>query len=113
MKQPNFLFIMADQMAAPALPFYGHPVVQTPHLSRLAENGVVFDNAYCNSPLCAPSRFSMLTGQLPSRIGAYDNAAYFPTQVPTFAHYLDLDVLERTARFPAPEIPDPDGTEAP
>ena len=44
MKQPNFLFIMADQMAAPALPFYGHPVVQTPHLSRLAENGVVF---YC------------------------------------------------------------------
>ena len=88
MKQPNFLFIMADQMAAPALPFYGHPVVQTPHLSRLAKNGVVFDNAYCNSPLCAPSRFSMLTGQLPSRIGAYDNAAYFPTQVPTFAHYL-------------------------
>jgi arylsulfatase A-like enzyme len=62
MKQPNFLFIMADQMAAPALPFYGHPVVQTPHLSRLVENGVVFDNAYCNSPLCAPSRFSMLTG---------------------------------------------------
>ena len=88
MTQPNFLFIMADQMAAPVLPFYGHPVVQTPHLSRLAENGVVFDNAYCNSPLCAPSRFSMLTGQLPSRIGAYDNAAYFPAQVPTFAHYL-------------------------
>ena len=88
MKKTNFLFIMADQMAAPALPFYGHPVVQTPHLSRLAKNGVVFDNAYCNSPLCAPSRFSMLSGQLPSRIGAYDNAAYFPAQVPTFAHYL-------------------------
>ena len=88
MKQPNFLFIMADQMAAPTLPFYGHPVVQTPHLSRLAENGVVFDSAYCNSPLCAPSRFSMLSGQLPSRIGAYDNAAYFPAQVPTLAHYL-------------------------
>jgi arylsulfatase A-like enzyme len=68
MKQPNFLFIMADQMAAQALPIYGHPLVQTPHLSRLAENGIVLDNAYCNSPLCAPSRFSMLTGQLPSRI---------------------------------------------
>jgi choline-sulfatase len=88
MKKPNFLFIMADQMAAPALPMYGHPVVQTPHLSLLAENGVVFDNAYCNSPLCAPSRFSMLSGQLPSRIGAYDNAAYFPAEVPTLAHYL-------------------------
>ena len=88
MKQPNFLFIMADQMAAQALPIYGHPLVQTPHLSRLAENGVVFDNAYCNSPLCAPSRFSMLTGQLASRIGAYDNAAYFSAEVPTLAHYL-------------------------
>ncbi|MBC8247636.1 MAG: choline-sulfatase [Deltaproteobacteria bacterium] len=88
MKQPNFLLIMADQMAAPALPFYGHPVVQTPYLSHLAENGVVFSNAYCNSPLCAPSRFSMLTGQLTSRIGAYDNAAYFAADVPTFAHYL-------------------------
>jgi choline-sulfatase len=88
MKQPNFLFIMADQMAAQALPIYGHPLVQTPHLSRLAENGIVLDNAYCNSPLCAPSRFSMLTGQLPSRIGAYDNAAYFPAEVPTIAHYL-------------------------
>lgn len=85
---PNILIIMADQLAAPALPFYGHPVVKTPHLSTLAEEGVVFDNAYCNSPLCAPSRFSMLTGQLPSRIGAYDNAAYFPADVPTFAHYL-------------------------
>ena len=53
MTKPNFLFIMADQMAAPALPFYGHPVVQTPHLDRLAGDGVVFDNAYCNSPLSA------------------------------------------------------------
>ena len=88
LKRPNYLFIMADQMAAQALPFYGHPIVRTPHLSRLAENGVVFDNAYCNSPLCAPSRFSMLTGQLPSRIGAYDNAAYFAAEVPTLAHYL-------------------------
>jgi choline-sulfatase len=79
---------MADQLAAPTLPFYGHPVVKPPHLSTLAEEGVVFDNAYCNSPLCAPSRFSMLTGQLPSRIGAYDNAAYFPADIPTFAHYL-------------------------
>jgi choline-sulfatase len=87
-KQPNILFIMADQMAAPALPFYGHPLVKTPHLSALAENGVVFENAYCNSPLCAPSRFSMLSGLLPSRFGGYDNAAEFPAGVPTIAHYL-------------------------
>jgi choline-sulfatase len=88
MQQPNILFIMADQMAAPALPFYSHPIVKAPHLTELAETGVVFEAAYCNSPLCAPSRFSMLTGQLPSRIGAYDNAAYFPADAPTLAHYL-------------------------
>jgi choline-sulfatase len=79
---------MADQMTALALPFYGHPVVKAPHMTALAEDGVVFDSAYCNSPLCAPSRASMLTGQLPSRIGTFDNAAEFPAAVPTFAHYL-------------------------
>lgn len=88
MQSPNILFIMADQLQAPALPFYGHPLVKTPHLSALAKNGVVFENAYCNSPLCAPSRFSMMAGQLASRIAAYDNAAYFPTDIPTIAHYL-------------------------
>jgi choline-sulfatase len=79
---------MADQMTALALPFYGHPLVKTPHLSALAQEGIVFENVYCNSPLCAPSRFSMMAGQLPSRIGAYDNAAYFPADIPTMAHYL-------------------------
>lgn len=87
-KQPNILFIMFDQMAAPALPCYGHPVVKAPHISKLAREGVIFENAYCNSPLCAPSRFSMMSGQLPSRIGAYDNAALFPEDIPTMAHYL-------------------------
>lgn len=87
-ERPNILFIMADQLAAPALPFNGHPHVKTPHLSELASNGVVFENAYCNSPLCAPSRFSMMSGKLPSRIGAYDNAAFFSAEIPTIAHYL-------------------------
>jgi choline-sulfatase len=49
---------------------------------------VVFDSFYCNSPLCAPSRFSTLSGRQVSAIGAYDNAAEFPAHVPTFAHYL-------------------------
>src|SRR5699024_5920310 len=65
-----------------------HPLVSTPNLSELAANGVVFDSAYCNSPLCAPARFALMAGQLPSRIGAYDNAADFPADTPTFAHYL-------------------------
>ena len=90
MKQPNILLVMADQMSAKALPMYGHKVVRTPALSRLAEEGVVFETAYCNSPLCGPSRLSMMAGLLPHRIGAYDNAPEFPASTPTFAHYLRL-----------------------
>jgi choline-sulfatase len=85
---PNILILMADQLTAGALPAYGNRVARTPHMDALAREGVVFDSFYCNSPLCAPSRFSFLAGQLPSAIGAFDNAAEFPAQVPTFAHYL-------------------------
>ncbi len=90
MKKPNILFIMADQLSAKALPFHGHPVVRAPTLSRLAEEGVVFENAYCNSPLCGPSRTSMMTGVLPSKAGGFDNAHDFSAALPTFAHYLRL-----------------------
>ncbi len=61
---------------------------RTPHLEALAKTGAIFENAYCNYPLCAPSRFSMMTGQLPMTIGAFDNAAELPASLPTFAHYL-------------------------
>ncbi|MBL8157706.1 MAG: sulfatase-like hydrolase/transferase, partial [Anaerolineae bacterium] len=52
-KRPNILVLMADQLAAQALPCYGHPLVKAPHLSRLAERSVVFESAYCNFPICA------------------------------------------------------------
>lgn len=90
MAPPNILLIMADQMSAKALPMYGHPVVHTPALSRLAADGTVFEQAYCNSPLCGPSRLSMMAGLLPHKIGAYDNAAAVPASTPTIAHYLRL-----------------------
>jgi choline-sulfatase len=86
--RPNFLILMADQLTARALPAYGNRVAKTPHIDSLAAGGVVFDSFYCNSPLCAPSRFSTLSGRQVSAIGAYDNAAEFPSHVPTFAHYL-------------------------
>ena len=80
---------MADQLAPQFLPCYGHPVVKAPQLQRLADEGVVFDAAYTNSPLCAPSRFVMMSGRLPSAIAAWDNAVEFSAEVPTFAHYLE------------------------
>jgi choline-sulfatase len=87
-RRPNILFVMADQMAPGFLPIHGHPVVKAPHLEALAERGTVFESAYCGSPLCAPSRFAMMAGRRPSGIGAYDNAADFAADIPTFAHYL-------------------------
>ena len=86
--RPNILLLQADQLAPHFLPAYGHPGVLAPHISELARAGAVFDAAYCNSPLCAPSRFSMMTGQMPSDIGAYDNASPLSPAIPTFAHYL-------------------------
>ena len=86
--QPNILLIMADQLAPQFLPCYGHPVVKAPTIERLSREGVVFDAAYTNSPLCAPSRFVLMSGRLPSKIAAWDNAAAFSAEIPTFAHYL-------------------------
>lgn len=85
---PNIVLIMADQLAPHFTGAYGHRVAKTPHLDALAARGMRFDAAYCNSPLCAPSRFSFMSGQLISRIAAYDNASEFAASIPTFAHYL-------------------------
>lgn len=87
-EQPNILLVMADQLTAIALSVYGNRVCKTSNIDALATRSAVFKNAYCSYPLCAPSRFSMMTGRLPSRIRAYDNASEFPAAVPTIAHYL-------------------------
>ncbi|AJK48862.1 choline-sulfatase [Burkholderia plantarii] len=86
--KPNILILMADQLTPFALAAYGHRGAITPTIDRLAAGGVVFESAYCASPLCAPSRFSFMAGKLPAAIGAYDNAAELPAQTLTFAHYL-------------------------
>ena len=62
--------------------------MKTPNLDRLAAAGTLFENAYCNSPLCSPARFALITGCRASRIGAYDNAAELPSGIPTLPHYL-------------------------
>lgn len=84
----NVLHIMADQLTARALRLYGNRVCKTPYLDALAARGTVFHNHYCNFPLCAPSRVSMLTGRLATRLGVYDNACDFPSQAPTIPYYM-------------------------
>jgi choline-sulfatase len=86
--RPNVLVIMYDQLTPSALGCYGNAVVQSPTIDRLAAEGVVFDAAYTNSPLCTPARYCMMTGELPSATRGYDNAAYLASTIPTFAHYL-------------------------
>ncbi len=88
--KPNILLFMVDQLTSFVLRSYGGTVCRTPNLDALAGRGTVFENTYCTYPLCAPSRFSLMSGRLPSRIGAYDNGAEFAASIPTFAHYLRL-----------------------
>jgi len=88
-QKPNILYIMADQLAAPLLKMYNKDSqIKTPNLDKLAEKAVVFDSAYCPSPLCAPSRMALISGQHISKIGAYDNACSINSDVPTYAHYM-------------------------
>ena len=88
--RPNILLVIADQLAAEALPSYGDPATIAPSLTGLARTGTVFERALCASPLCVPSRGSLMTGLLPSRTGAIDNAGELPASIPTFAHRLRL-----------------------
>ncbi len=68
--KPNVLFIAVDDLK-PWLGCYGHPVVKTPNMDRLAKAGTVFRNTYCQVALCGPSRMSVLTGLRPDTIGIY------------------------------------------
>ena len=87
-RKPNILVIMSDEHAPQVSGFGGHPLVKTPHLDALAARGVLFRNAYCNSPLCVPSRMSFMTGRYPHNNGAYDNATALSSDAVTWAHLL-------------------------
>ncbi|KAL8648462.1 MAG: hypothetical protein Q9210_004973 [Variospora velana] len=88
-RKPNVVYIIADQVAAPLLRLHNaSSPIKTPHIDALAAKSVLFSSAYCASPLCAPARASMVSGQLPTKIGAWDNASPMGVDVPTYAHYL-------------------------
>ena len=79
--RPNVLFMMADDLNN-SLGCYGHPLVKSPNLDRLAARGVRFQNAACQFPLCGPSRNSMLTGLYPNSTGILTNSQLFRQTIP-------------------------------
>lgn len=89
-KQPNILFLIADDWSFPHAGVYGDKVVRTPTFDRLAAEGALFTNAYTASPSCSPSRASILTGRYPHEIESGGNLwSEWPAQYPTYVNLLE------------------------
>jgi arylsulfatase len=81
--RPNILWICTDQQRWDTIRALGNEHIHTPNLDRLVKEGVAFTRAYCNSPICTPSRASFLTGMYPSTVqGCKNGAAFWPEQAP-------------------------------
>jgi choline-sulfatase len=84
--RPNFLFLLADDHASYVLGAAGNSLARTPNLDRLASEGTRFDQHYCNSPVCTPSRQSFFTGVLPHAAGVTRLPTPLAADKPTLAH---------------------------
>lgn len=80
-QRPNVLFLICDDLNCD-IACYGHPLVKTPHIDRLAERGVRFEHAYCQYPLCGPSRASFMTGLYPDQTLIHRNSIYIREHLP-------------------------------
>lgn len=111
MKPSNLLFILSDEHNRKILGCSGHPMIRTPNLDRMASTGVRFSDAYCNFPLCVPSRASLATGRYVHQIGAWDNAHPYDGSVPSWHHRLTQNGHRVTAigKLHFRSVDDPNG----
>ena len=86
----NILLMISDQHSKYHIGAYGDPLVRTPHLDQLAENGTRFTSAYCASPVCVPSRMSFMTCRMPSANRVWNNNHLLHSGIPTWAHAMGL-----------------------
>ena len=82
MPRPNVLVIMTDQQRATASHLYGNSFCETPSMARLADDGVLFENAFTPHPLCVPARVSLWTSQFPHAHGCRRNETLMPAGAP-------------------------------
>jgi len=87
-KRPDIVMVMTDQHAARIMGCAGDRFAKTTELDRLAKSGTRFENCYCNSPLCVPSRMAFLTGLEPHQSGVLNNDSHLGSDIPTIAHAL-------------------------
>ena len=83
-KRYNVLHVISDQHLATCTGYEGHPQAITPHMDEMAANGVRFNNAYTQNPICTPSRVSILSGQYCHNHGYYGNHGPTPKHLPNF-----------------------------
>jgi choline-sulfatase len=88
MQGRNVLFIMSDEHSRRVLGAYGNSVVRSPNLDSLAAGGTLFESAYCNCPICVPSRASFATGRYVHSIGYWDNAFPYRGTPASWGHRL-------------------------
>ena len=84
MPKPHILFLFTDQQRADCLSCAGHPVLETPHMDRLAAEGVRFTNCFTTSPLCVPARQTVMTGLYPHNSNMWQNDAETPVDADTY-----------------------------
>jgi choline-sulfatase len=88
MQPANLLFILSDEHSRRVLGCYGHQMIRTPNLDRLAASGVRFTDAYTNSPICVPARAALATGRYVHQVRFWDNAIAYDGSVPSWHHRL-------------------------